>query len=425
MTTVINKETLVAWRREFHRYPEPGWGEFVTTARIIELLEMMGHQILTGTDIINPEFVCGCNPVVVENAKQAARERGVDDTQLARIGEYTGCAAVFDTGRPGPTVALRFEIDCVCVQETIRPEHVPNKENFSSTNPGYMHACGHDGHTAIGLGVARWLMENKELPLKGIIKLIFQPAEEGVRGARPVAESGILDDVDYFACGHLGCDIPSGVVVVAPERYLSTLKMDLRFKGEAAHAGMAPHAGKNALLAACNATLQIMSLPTHGEGMTRVNVGMLKAGEGRNVIPAFAEMQIEVRGENEKINNYMTEEALRRAHGVAQSFNVELETEVMGEAVDFVPDEEMSALVASVAQDLTGVKEVRPTMNFNGSDDATLLIKRVQAHGGKAAYFIIGSDLKAGHHQAEFDIDENQLWTGFSMFTGLLKHLST
>ncbi|EFR5492170.1 M20 family metallo-hydrolase, partial [Salmonella enterica] len=258
-----------------------------------------------------------------------------------------------------------------------------------------------------------------------IIKLIFQPAEEGVRGARPVAESGILDDVDYFACGHLGCDIPSGVVVVAPERYLSTLKMDLRFKGEAAHAGMAPHAGKNALLAACNATLQIMSLPTHGEGMTRVNVGMLKAGEGRNVIPAFAEMQIEVRGENEKINNFMTEEALRRAHGVAQSFNVELETEVMGEAVDFVPDEEMSALVAAVAQDLPGVKEVRPTMNFNGSDDATLLIKRVQAHGGKAAYFIIGSDLKAGHHQAEFDIDENQLWTGFSMFTGLIKHLST
>ncbi|EAY8211565.1 M20 family metallo-hydrolase [Salmonella enterica] len=423
--TTVNKETLVAWRREFHRYPEPGWGEFVTTAWIIEVLELMGHQILTGTDIINPQFVCGRNPVVVEKAKQAAREHGVDDTQLARIGEYTGCAVVFDTGRPGPTVALRFEIDCVCVQETMRPEHVPNKENFSSTNPGHMHACGHDGHTAIGLGVARWLMENKELPLKGIIKLIFQPAEEGVRGARPVAESGILDDVDYFACGHLGCDIPSGVVVVAPERYLSTLKMDLRFKGEAAHAGMAPHAGKNALLAACNATLQIMSLPTHGEGMTRVNVGMLKAGEGRNVIPAFAEMQIEVRGENEKINNFMIEEALRRAHGVAQSFNVELETEVMGEAVDFVPDEEMSALVAAVAQDLPGVKEVRPTMNFNGSDDATLLIKRVQAHGGKAAYFIIGSDLKAGHHQAEFDIDENQLWTGFSMFTGLIKHLST
>ncbi|HIC1790758.1 TPA: amidohydrolase [Escherichia coli] len=423
--TTVNKETLVAWRREFHQYPEPGWGEFVTTARIIELLELMGHQILTGTDIINPQFVCGRNSVVVEKAKQAAREHGVDDTQLARIGEYTGCAVVFDTGRPGPTVALRFEIDCVCVQETMRPEHVPNKENFSSTNPGYMHACGHDGHTAIGLGVARWLMENKELPLKGIIKLIFQPAEEGVRGARPVAESGILDDVDYFACGHLGCDIPSGVVVVAPERYLSTLKMDLRFKGEAAHAGMAPHAGKNALLAACNATLQIMSLPTHGEGMTRVNVGMLKGGEGRNVIPAFAEMQIEVRGENEKINNYMIKEALRRAHGVAQSFNVELETEVMGEAVDFIPDEEMSALVASVAQGIPGVKEVRPTMNFNGSDDATLLIKRVQAHGGKAAYFIIGSDLKAGHHQAEFDIDENQLWTGFSMFTGLLKHLST
>ncbi|WP_058913370.1 amidohydrolase [Entomohabitans teleogrylli] len=422
--TTIDNQTLVKWRREFHRYPETGWGEFVTTAKLIETLEAMGHRVLTGTQVINPGFVRGRNPGVVEKARLAAKAQGVSDALLARIGEYTGCAVVFDTGRPGPTVALRFDIDCVSVQETALAEHVPNQQGFGSTNPGYMHACGHDGHAAIGLGVARWLMENQDPPLRGIVKLIFQPAEEGVRGARPIAESGILDDVDYFACGHLGCDIPSGVVVAAPERYLSTLKMDLRFKGKAAHAGMEPHAGKNALLAACNATVQIMSLPTHGEGMTRVNVGVLKAGEGRNVIPSFAEMQIEVRGENEKINNYMTEEALRRAHGVAQSFDVELETEVMGEAVDFVPDEEMTAYVTEVARALPAVKEVRRTMNFNGSDDATLLIKRVQAHGGKAAYFVIGSDIKAGHHQAEFDIDESQLFTGFAIFTGLLKRLS-
>ncbi|GKX59363.1 amidohydrolase [Leminorella grimontii] len=422
--TTIDNDTLVKWRREFHRYPETGWAEFVTTARLIEKLEAMGHTVLTGESIINPAFVRGRSPAIVEKAKRAAKERGIDDALLARIGDYTGCAVVFDTGRPGPTVAFRFDIDCVNVQETDRNEHTPNREGFSSTNPGYMHACGHDGHTAIGLGVARWLVENRDMPLKGVIKLIFQPAEEGVRGARPIAESGILDDVDYFACGHLGCDIPSGVVVAAPERYLSTLKMDMRFKGKAAHAGMEPHAGKNALLAACNATVQIMSLPTHGEGMTRVNVGVLKAGEGRNVIPSFAEMQVEVRGENEKINNYMTEEALRRAKGVAQSFDVELETEVMGEAVDFIPDDEMTAYVTDIAQTVPGVKEVQRTMNFNGSEDATLLIKCVQAHGGKAAYFVVGSDIPAGHHQAEFDIDEKQLFTGFSIFTGLLKRLS-
>nr|WP_274921868.1 hypothetical protein [Providencia sp. G1(2023)] len=125
-----------------------------------------------------------------------------------------------------------------------------------------------------------------------------------------------------------------------------------------------------------------------------------------------------------KINNYMTEEALRRARGVALSFDVELETEVMGEAVDFIPDDEMTDYITEVAQTIPAVEKVQRTMNFNGSDDATLLIKRVQAHGGKAAYFVIGSDIKAGHHQAKFDIDEEQLFTGFSIFTGLLQRLS-
>ncbi|MBC8652943.1 amidohydrolase [Providencia vermicola] len=227
--TTIDNASLVAWRRQFHCYPETGWGEFYTTAILIKTLEEIGHHVLEGEQIINPDFIRGRNPSIVEKAKRAAKERGVDDALLERIGDYTGCAAIFDTGRPGPTVAFRFDIDCVNVQETDTAEHIPNQEGFSSTNQGYMHACGHDGHMAIGLGVAKWLIENKDRPLKGVIKLIFQPAEEGVRGAKPIAESGILDDVDYFACGHLGCDIPSGVVVAAPERYLSTLKMESPF----------------------------------------------------------------------------------------------------------------------------------------------------------------------------------------------------
>ncbi len=98
-----------------------------------------------------------------------------------------------------------------------------------------MHACGHDGHMAIGLGVAKWLMENKNSSLKGVIKLIFQPAEEGVRGAKPIAESGILDDVDYFACGHLGCDIPKWSDCSCTGTLPFNIKMDSRFKGKAAH----------------------------------------------------------------------------------------------------------------------------------------------------------------------------------------------
>lgn len=418
----ITNQTLIDLRREFHSWPEPGWAEFITTAKLVERLEKLGYQVLTGTQVINPEFVRGRVQSVVDKGIEEAKKHGISEEMLKRMDGYTGCAAVYDTLKPGPVVALRFDIDCVYVKETDSSEHTPNKEGFASSHPGCMHACGHDGHIAIGLGIARWFMDHKDT-LNGKIKLIFQPAEEGVRGARPMAESGILDDVDYFACGHLGCDVPSGTIVAAPADFLCTLKIDLRFKGKPAHAGMAPHLGKNALAAACNAATQILGISTHGEGMTRVNVGVLRAGEGRNVIPSTAEMQIEVRGANEKINNYMIEEALRRAKGVALSFDVELETEIMGEAVDFIPDDEMTQYVTDISKEIPSVNDVWPSYNFNGSDDATVLIKKVQSHGGKAAYFVIGSDLKGGHHQAEFDIDEKQLYTGFSIFTGLLKKI--
>ena len=418
----IDPRTLINWRRQFHAYPETGWTEFATTARVIQTLEAMGYRVLTGTQVINPDFVRGYDPQAVKKAQAAARTAGIDETILQRIGDYTGCAAIIETGRPGPVVALRFELDCVNVQESACASHTPQQENFASSQPGFMHACGHDGHMAIGLGVAQWLMDHRD-SLCGSVKLLFQPAEEGVRGARPMAESGILDDVDFFACGHLGCDIPSNTIVAAPEKFLSTLKIDMSFQGKAAHAGMEPHLGKNALAAACHTTLQLLSLPTHGEGMTRVNVGVLRGGEGRNVIPSHAQMQVEVRGENEKINNFMYEEAMRRAQGVALSFDVQLETQIMGEAVNFVPDDEMTELVMAIAGEIPSVQHVQRSMNFNGSDDATVLIKRVQSHGGKAAYFVIGSDLKAGHHQSEFDIDEDQLFTGYTLFTQLLTRL--
>ncbi|HGM5492812.1 TPA: amidohydrolase [Serratia fonticola] len=418
----IDPRTLINWRRQFHAYPETGWTEFATTARVIQTLEAMGYRVLTGTQVINPDFVRGYDPQAVKKAQAAARTAGIDETILQRIGDYTGCAAIIETGRPGPVVALRFELDCVNVQESACASHTPQQENFASSQPGFMHACGHDGHMAIGLGVAQWLMDHRD-SLCGSVKLLFQPAEEGVRGARPMAESGILDDVDFFACGHLGCDIPSNTIVAAPEKFLSTLKIDMSFQGKAAHAGMEPHLGKNALAAACHTTLQLLSLPTHGEGMTRVNVGVLRGGEGRNVIPSHAQMQVEVRGENEKINNFMYEEAMRRAQGAALSFDVQLETQIMGEAVNFVPDDEMTELVMAIAKDIPSVQHVQRSMNFNGSDDATVLIKRVQSHGGKAAYFVIGSDLKAGHHQSEFDIDEDQLFTGYTLFTQLLTRL--
>jgi aminobenzoyl-glutamate utilization protein A len=168
----------------------------------------------------------------------------------------------------------------------------------------------------------------------------------------------------------------------------------------------------------------MLGIARHGEGMSRINVGVLRAGEGRNVIPSTAEMQIEVRGETEKINAYMAEEVMRLARGVALGFDVQMSSEIMGEAVDFTGDEEMIDHVVAVAKSLPEVREAARTKLFGGSEDATILARRVQARGGKAVFFVIGADLKAGHHQEKFDFDERQLQVGVEMFTGLIQRLA-
>ena len=157
--------------------------------------------------------------------------------------------------------------------------------------------------------------------------------------------------------------------------------------------------------------------------MTRINVGVLKAGEGRNVIPASAELQLEVRGENKAINEYMTEQVMQIAKGISISFDVAYETEIVGEAVDMNNDVELIKLIEEISLEQPQINNVNSDYAFNASEDATILGRRVQEHGGKAIYFILGADRTAGHHEAEFDFDENQLLTGVNIYTSLVQRL--
>lgn len=417
----ITLEQLTQWRREFHQYPEIGWSEFLTTAKIVEELRRLNLYVKVGSQVINPEYAFGRQQKVVDKGLAVARKHQVDENLLVEMQELTGCVAIFDSGKAGPTIALRFDIDCVGVTESTDETHRPKNDNFSSCHPGEMHACGHDGHIAIGLAVAHWLVANKE-SLSGKVKLLFQPAEEGVRGARAMAESGIVDDVDYFLGAHLGFIANSGEIVINPTHFLCTTKLDFRFKGAPSHAGAEPELGRNALAGACHATTQMLGISRHGKGMSRINVGVLNAGEGRNVTPSYAQMQIEVRGENEEINHFMSENAIRMAKGSAHSFQLEMESEVMGEAVDLTNDQELIDTLASVVGqhgELTAVA----TRPFGGSEDATILAKRVQRHGGKSLYFVVGADRTAGHHQANFDFDEKQMLTAYQLYTGCLVSL--
>ena len=419
----ITEAQLIKAREEIHAWPEPGWGEFVSSARAIEKLESLGIRTLCGREVINTDFRAGAVAKQVADALADAKKKGVKAEILDRLDGITGVVGIFDTGRPGPVMAIRAELDCVCVTESTNPEHRPVKGGYASQRPGFMHACGHDGHQAVLMAIAEWVVVNRE-NLCGTLKFVFEPGEEGSRGGRPIAESGILDDVDFFYTIHIGCDIPGGEVVTAPEKFLCTTKVDFSFKGTPSHAGMQPEVGRNALCAASTAALALFGIPRHGQGMTRINVGTLRAGEGRNVIASTAEMQVEVRGETEEINRYMLNEAIARVQGAAAMYGCEASHVVQGEAVDFVPDLDLQAIAAEAAAAAPYVEKVSPTMNFNGSDDATVMIKRVQSHGGKGAYLVVGSKLEGGHHTAGFDIEEKRLATIFSIYRSLIiRHL--
>lgn len=415
-------DELISTRRHLHTMPEEGWSEFTTTAYIVEKLRKLGYEVLMGKKVINPDNCLGRSQKVVEAGLAYARKNGVSEELLKEMDGLTGCVGVMDTGCPGPTLAIRFDIDCVPVTESTDADHIPAKEGFCSTRPGLMHACGHDAHTSTGLAVAHWFADHKD-EMKGKLKILFQPAEEGVRGAAGMAASGIVDDADYFLGAHIAMMCKTGELSVKPYGFLCTTKLDVTYTGRPAHAGVEPNAGRNAMAAACNAFVQLLGIARHGSGMTRINVGQLIAGEGRNVIPSHALMKMEVRGETGDINQYMYDAAVAIIKGCAISQGCEYKIEKMGEAVDLTNDEELVDVLTKAGEAVEGMTVRKDPMNFGGSEDATILARRVQAHGGKAALFVIGANRPSGHHTSKFDIDEKALDQGLAVWTNAVKEI--
>jgi len=413
------RKKLVELRREFHAHAETGWTEFWTTARIAGILESLGYKVLAGREMLDLESVMGRpSEEEIDGYIKRALTQGADPAWIERMGGYTGAVGILDTGKPGPVVAFRFDIDAVDVSEARDEKHRPFRDGFVSMNQGAMHACGHDAHATIGLGLAEILSERTE-ELTGVLKLVFQPAEEGVRGGKAVAASGILDDVDRFFGAHIGMGVPSGALSPEATGFLCTSKFDVRYKGKAAHAGGAPNEGKNALLAACSASLALAGIAPHKDGPTRVNVGYLQAGSGRNVIPAEAVMKVETRGSTEELNSYVYGKAMDIVLGAAAMYGVETTMAKMGEAVDASGDSEFVDLVSRLALSVEGFRTILPSTGLGGSEDVSWMIKRVQKRGGKAVYFILGSDIAAGHHNEYFDLDESVLGPSAELFAAL------
>ena len=264
---------LVERRRDLHRHPETGWTEFRTASIVIKELQALGYEVYMGDDALVEEEMMGL-PVteVLEQAMVRAVSEGADADLVEKMrGGKTGVVGVMKFSRPGKIVAFRFDMDCNDVEECDTADHRPLENGFQSLHAKEMHACGHDGHVTIGLGLAKLISEYKE-EMAGTIKLIFQPAEEGVRGARAMVAKGIVDDVDYMFGGHIGFKATkSDSLVCLTGGFLATTKLDASFKGESSHAGAAPERGRNALLAAAASCIALHSISRHGQGASRIN----------------------------------------------------------------------------------------------------------------------------------------------------------
>lgn len=401
--------TLIFWRRDFHQYPEVGWLEFRTASLIASYLDEWKYDVKVGKDVIALERLGLPKQEVLDEYYDLAKRNGAPVSWLEKMeGGFTGVIATLDTGKPGPTIAFRVDIDALPILESEENSHLPSHLGFRSKNEGVMHACGHDSHAAIGLGLAQQLMERKEL-LKGKIKIIFQPAEEGARGGSTIAKSSHLDDVDFLMALHIGTGIPKGTFVAGTDGFLASTKYDVKFRGVAAHSGAFPERGKNALLASAQATLALHSLPPHSDGVSRVNVGKLLAGTGRNIIPSYAEAQFEIRAETSEINAFYEQKVEQIIQGAAMMYGVEATLEKVGYAINMPSNRELAGILAKAASK-TSIRKVIDYSEFKaGSEDATFLMKKVQEHGGQACYSIIGTTLAAGHHHECFDIEEDDM----------------
>jgi aminobenzoyl-glutamate utilization protein A len=418
---------MVAVRRDLHKHAETGWFEMRTSSLIARRLTDLGYEVLTGEDVCLQDARMGVpSAEELEAGYQRAIAQGADPEFVERTkGGATGVIGILRCGE-GPTVAYRFDIDALGVFESAEGDHRPTAEGFASVNYGSMHACGHDGHATIGLGVAKALMAVKD-QLHGTVKLIFQPAEEGVRGAKSIVEKGHLDGVDYFIGSHLTKKPEGDPSDFAPGSYgsLATTKYDVIFHGLAAHAGGAPQAGKNAMLAAATAVLNLYAIPRHNDGATRINVGRLIAGSGRNVICDEAKLEIEVRGATTKLNDYVSQYAERILKSAADMHDCTMEIRLMGASESQTSDEDFCMEIHKICMEKLGLVPVSaPLIRKNGgSEDVAYMMNRVQEQGGKASFVRLMTTMSAPGHNRRYDFDESVLKQGVKAFAGMALYL--
>ena len=354
-------EDVIAWRRHLHRHPEVSYSEHETAAFVAETLQGFGGEL-----------------------------------EIERPTE-TGVLARLRTGRPGPTVALRADIDALPIDEESGVE-------FASERPGAMHACGHDGHTAMLLGAARTLA-GSELP-GGELRFIFQHGEERPPGgARDLIAAGVMEDVDFVYGCHLWTPLELGKVAAVPGPFMAAADFfRLTITGQGGHAGL-PHAATDTIAAAAElvGSLQhIVARRIDPLAAAVVTVGSFHAGEAPNVIPGEAVLTGTTRSFDPEVRERLPRliEEIGRGVCAAHGADFELDFEFGYQAV--VNEERATGLVRDVIGD--SLVEFEPMM---GGDDFSAYL--AEAPG---CYAFIGAGGEYPHHHPRFRIDERALAIG-------------
>lgn len=392
-TAFALSDWIIHHRRNLHKIPESAWTENETTRYLHSELIAMHYTLISGPSV---------------------------------AGHETGLIAELDCGS-GPVTVLRFDIDGLNISEDTDTHHLPNRDGFTSCNAGFMHACGHDGHMAIGLAVAKILSEQRD-QLKGTLRLIFQPAEEGCMGAHEIVRNGWLADADYFLAGHIvgreygqshtePCDCITGVC-----GSLATSKINVTFKGVSCH-GACPENGASAITALCSSVLAMNGIPRNSKGSTMINIGRITGGEGRNIVAAKASMELEVRGETTDLNQYMEDQALAIMDATARVYGCTADIHIQGKAPSLVSSENLHLQINTLLSRFQRIGIVTEAERFKASEDAALMMEEVKKHGGSAAFMLFPTDTTAPLHSQNYDFDESILWKAAAVFSCLASDL--
>jgi amidohydrolase len=364
---------MVAVRRDLHAHPELGFQE-VRTARIVaDRLGELGYEVVTG------------------------------------VGK-TGVVGLMSGGQPGErTVLLRFDMDALPIEEA-------NQVPYRSQTAGVMHACGHDAHVAVGIGVATILARHRDT-WGGTIKLMFQPAEEGLGGAMAMIDDGVLSapQVDVALGWHVSTGHPLGNAVVRSGGLLAAADLfEISVQGRGGH-GARPHETVDAVLVAAHIVVALQAIVARNinpEAVGVVTVGSVQAGNAGNVVADSALLRGTVRAFDETTRAYLHRRIAEIADAIAASFGATAETrQTFSTAVTECAPGPTSVVYAAAAEVL-GADQINTTFRSTGGEDFAAVLSRVPGN-----FFFIGArnderGLNAPHHNPHFDIDEDCLPLG-------------